>query len=98
MRPSDLRRHSPIRLVRAAIEVGLTPEKLFHWQALQDGMTQASIAEKLGITQGAVSKRERVLRSANRRHLGRDRRPCLPRAPRGPAQVVQAGRRRNKRP
>lgn len=55
-------RQSPIRLVQAAIEEGLTPEELFHWQELQKGTTQTSIAEKLGISQGAVSKRERVLR------------------------------------
>jgi len=35
---------------------------MLHWQELQKGTKQSVIAEKLGISQGAVSKRERALR------------------------------------
>lgn len=55
-------RHSPIRLVQVAIQDKLTHDELLHWQELQKGTRQTAIAEKLGISQGAVSKRERALR------------------------------------
>lgn len=55
-------RHSPARQVQRAITERLTVGELLHWQELQKGTTQSGIAEKLGISQGAVSKRERALR------------------------------------
>lgn len=55
-------RASPVRLVEAAITERLTPDELLHWQELQKGTTQKAIADKLGIKQAAVSKRERKLR------------------------------------
>lgn len=55
-------RASPVRLVEAAINEKLTPDELLHWQELQKGTTQKAIADKLGIKQAAVSKRERKLR------------------------------------
>lgn len=55
-------RPSPVRMVEAAINAKLSPGELIHWQELQKGTTQIAIAEKLGIKQAAVSKRERKLR------------------------------------
>jgi hypothetical protein len=48
--------------VEGAIGEKLTPDELLHWQELQKGTKQVAIAKKLGISQGAVSKRERALR------------------------------------
>jgi hypothetical protein len=55
-------RLGPVRMVEAAINEKLTPDELLHWQELQKGTKQTAIAEKLGIKQAAVSKRERKLR------------------------------------
>jgi len=49
-------------MVGAAINEKLTPDELLHWHELQKGTTQMAIAEKLGIKQAAISKRERKLR------------------------------------
>jgi hypothetical protein len=54
-------RPGPVRMVEAAINDRLTPDELLHWQELQKGRKQSAIAEKLGIKQAAVSKRERKL-------------------------------------
>ncbi|MGH2385549.1 MAG: hypothetical protein ACRDGB_10950 [Candidatus Limnocylindria bacterium] len=59
VRPS---RSGPVRMVDAALNEKLTPDELLHWQELQKGTKQTAIAEKLGIKQAAVSKRERKLR------------------------------------
>jgi hypothetical protein len=53
---------NPFRLREAAIKAELSDAELLHWQELQKGTRQAAIAKKLGISQGAVSKRERILR------------------------------------
>ena len=52
----------PVRMVEAAINEKLSPDELLHWQELQKGTRQTAIAERLGIKQAAVSKRERKLR------------------------------------
>jgi hypothetical protein len=52
----------PVRMVEAAINEKLTPDEQLHWRELQKGRKQTAIAEKLGIKQAAVSKRERKLR------------------------------------
>lgn len=56
------RRPSPVRQVKLAINERLSSSELLHWQELQKGTKQTDIAAKLGISQGAVSKRERALR------------------------------------
>ena len=56
------RRPSPVRQVEFAIREKLTASEMLHWQELQKGTKQTVIAEKLGIKQGAVSKREAKLR------------------------------------
>ena len=53
---------SPVRMVEAAIKEKLTASEMLHWQELQKGTKQTVIAGKLGIKQGAVSKREAKLR------------------------------------
>ena len=60
--PSVAARPSPVDLVETAINEKLTPSELLHWQELQKGTTQTAIANKLGVSQGAVSKREQALR------------------------------------
>lgn len=55
-------RRSPVIQVEIAIKEALTASEMLHWQELQKGTKQTLIAEKLGISQGAVSKRERALR------------------------------------
>lgn len=56
------RGRSPVRQVEIAISEQLTPSELLHWHELLKGTTQQVIAEKLGIKQAAVSKREGKLR------------------------------------
>jgi hypothetical protein len=56
------RRLGPVRQLERAISEKLTPDEMLHWQELQKGTKQTVIAEKLGISQGAVSKRERAPR------------------------------------
>ena len=55
-------RPSPVRQVEITISEKLSASEMLHWQELQKGTKQVVIAEKLGISQGAVSKRERALR------------------------------------
>jgi len=52
----------PHRLREAAINAELNASEWLHWQELLKGTRQAEIATKLGISQGAVSKRELKLR------------------------------------
>lgn len=59
VRPS---RPGPVRMVEGALNENLTADELLNWQELQKGTKQTAIAEKLGIKQAAVSKRERKLR------------------------------------
>ena len=60
--PAKPSRPGPVRMVEAAIKEKLTATEMLHWQELQKGTKQTVIAEKLGIKQGAVSKREAKLR------------------------------------
>lgn len=60
--PPSPTRPSPVGLLEAAIKEKLTPTEMLHWQEVLKGTRQQAIAEKLGISQGAVSKRERAIR------------------------------------
>lgn len=88
--PKPPPRPGPWQAYQAALRAELTTDELRHWQAYSAGTDQAGIVRMLGITQGAVSKREAKLKAKvaaiHMHHFGRP-----------PARTVTAARRQGVR-